>query len=191
MIRVLLYDDHPAMRAGLATVLAAEPGLTPVGAAGDEPELWHLLERGAPDVLLLDYHLPQGDGLTLCRRLKRRAPHPRVVVYSAYADTSLAVAAILAGADGMAHKGAPARELYDLLRRVSRGERVMPPVSADMVHAAAHCLDEEDRPILAMLLDGTPPQEVARVLTLGPATVEERVGRMLGRLRGQLPARTG
>jgi CheY-like chemotaxis protein len=111
MIRMLLVDDHPALRTGLTAVLRAEPGLVPLGTAADEEELWPALNRTKPDVVLLDYHLPPADGLVLCRRIKRTMPPPQVLLYSAYADASLVIPAVLAGADGVVNKGAPARAL--------------------------------------------------------------------------------
>jgi DNA-binding NarL/FixJ family response regulator len=64
MIRIAVIDDHPALRAGLRTVIDAEPGLVFVGeSAGDEESVWPLLRRTEPDLILLDYHLPHGDGL--------------------------------------------------------------------------------------------------------------------------------
>ncbi len=70
MIRVLIIDDHSAMRTGLEAALKRSPDIVPVGAGSDELELWPLLKRTAPDVVLLDYHLPGQDGLILCHRLK-------------------------------------------------------------------------------------------------------------------------
>lgn len=188
MIRIALLDDHPAMRAGLSTVLAVEPGFVPVSAAASAEELWETLDRERPDVLLLDYHLPGGDGLTICRRVKQRGETPRVVIYSAYADASLAVPAILAGADGIAHKAMPAMELYDVLRRVARGERVMPPITRDVLHEAAAKLDPEDQPVLTMLMDATPPSEVADILGVPAEAMGRRIERLIGRLRVRTPA---
>src|SRR5689334_15494390 len=105
MIRVAIADDHPAVRVGLQAALRAEPGLVPVGMAGTPAELEPLLYRTRPDVVLLDYHLPNADGLTICRRLKADPPAPAVLLYSAFADESLTVPALVAGADGIVHKG--------------------------------------------------------------------------------------
>jgi len=104
MIRLLIVDDHPAMRAGLTAVLRAEPGIIPLGTASSEEDLAPTLTRTKPDVVLLDYHLPGADGLKLCRRLKRDVPAPAVLLYSAYADSAMVVPAILAGADGLLNK---------------------------------------------------------------------------------------
>jgi DNA-binding NarL/FixJ family response regulator len=83
VIRLLLVDDHPAMRTGLGAVLAAEPGMVVLGAVASADELTPALNRTKPDVVLLDYHLPSSDGLVLCRILKRSAPAPGVLLYSA------------------------------------------------------------------------------------------------------------
>lgn len=80
MIRVMLVDDHPALRAGLQTVLRAEPGIVPVGAASGEHDLWPLLHRARPDVVILDYHLPGTDGFLLCHKIKAGVLPPAVLL---------------------------------------------------------------------------------------------------------------
>ena len=191
MIRIALIDDHPALVAGLTAVLGAEPGLLPVGTASDAAEAEHLLYRTQPDVVLLDYHLPRTDGLQLCQRIKRNPPAPKVLIYSAYADAWLGFAARAAGADGIASKGAPARELYELIRRVAGGEAVLPPVTHDQLHEAAGRLDDEDLPLLSLLVDGTAPQDIADTLRIPPGDLGHRIDRVLGRLRVDVPAPTG
>lgn len=191
MIRVALIDDHPALVAGLTAVLRAEPGILPVGTASDAAEAEHLLYRTQPDLVLLDYHLPHSDGLRICRRIKSHVPAPKVLIYSAYADAWLGFAARAAGADGVASKAAPARELYELIRRVARGESVLPPVSAEHLHEAATRLEDEDLPLLGLLLDGTSPHDIAETLRIEPAAIAGRIDRVLGRLRVEVAATPG
>jgi len=188
MIRMLLVDDHPALRTGLTAVLRAEPGLVPLGTAAGADELWPALNRTKPDVVLLDYHLPPADGLVLCRRIKRTMPPPRVLLYSAYADASLVIPAMLAGADGLVNKGAPAPELYDAVRTVARGERVMPPLSRELLDAAHARLDDEDVPVLMMALDGTSEAELARTVGSTPEEMAHRLDRMIARLKVEVPS---
>jgi DNA-binding NarL/FixJ family response regulator len=188
LIRILLVDDHPALRAGLHSVMRAEPGFVPVGAAGDEQEMWPLLNRTKPDVVLMDYHLPGEDGLVLCRRIKGALGAPKVIVYSAYADTGLTVPALLAGADGVMNKGAPAQELFDAIRTVAGGGNIMPPLSSALLEAATARLDPGDAPVVGMLVNQTPLAEVAEVVGTDPAALTRRVERMIARLSVDTPA---
>jgi DNA-binding NarL/FixJ family response regulator len=188
VIRLLIVDDHPAMRAGLTAVLRAEPGIVPLATASSAEDLEPAMHRTRPDVVLLDYHLPGSDGLRLCRRIKQELPPPAVLLYSAYADASLVIPAILAGADGILNKSAPANELYDALRAVGRGDRVLPPVPHELLTGASQVLDAEDLPILSMVLDGTPVGEVAETLRVHPRTILARLDAMIDRLRVDVPA---
>ena len=188
MIRIAIVDDHPALVAGLTTVLRTEPGLIPVGSAAGAHELWPLLYRTRPDLVLLDYHLPSGDGLQLCHRIKQDVPAPRVIIYSAYADASLAVASVVAGADGLANKATPARELFEVVRRVAAGERVLPRPSAEVMQEASSRLDDEDLPLLGLLMGRTTPADITATLRLRPGALEGRVQGVLSRLRLDMPA---
>ena len=137
---------------------------------------------------MLDYHLPPADGLVLCRRIKRTIPAPAVLLYSAYADASLVIPAGLAGADGLVNKGAPANELYDAIRSVARGDRVLPPISRELLDDAQRRIDGEDIPILMMALDGTPEGEIARTLGATPEEMAHRLDKMISRLKVEVPA---
>ena len=183
MTRLLVVDDHPAMRAGLIAVLRAEPGFVVLDSAESEPEVWPALARTRPDVVVLDYHLPTSDGLAICRRIKRTMPPPRVLLYSAYADTSLVIPAMLAGVDGMVSKTAPANELYDAVRRVGRGERVMPSFGREELEDAHAKLDQGDLPLLGLLLQDTPTRDIAAALGIEPQEIVHRVDRMISRLK--------
>lgn len=188
MIRILIVDDHPALRAGLTTVLRAEPGIVPLDVAASVNELWPALHRTKPDMIILDYHLPHDDGLTLCRRIKRQIPAPAVLLYSAYADASLIIPALLADVDGLVNKAAPASELYDAIRRVARGERVLPPISRELLDRATTRLDPDELPILGMALEGTSLIDIADALGLQPAEASRRMDRMIQRLKIEIPA---
>ncbi|MBW3608652.1 MAG: response regulator transcription factor [Actinobacteria bacterium] len=188
MIRILIVDDHPAMRAGLIAVLRAEPGFVPLDAAHSDRDLWPMLNRTRPDVVVLDYHLPGDDGLVLCRRIKRQMPAPAVLLYSAHADAALTIPARLAGVDGLVSKSAPANELYDAIRRVARGERVLPPISRELLDDAGNRLKSDELPILGMTIEDTPLLDIAATLGIAPAEVAHRIDRMIKRLKIEIPA---
>jgi DNA-binding NarL/FixJ family response regulator len=178
----LIVDDHPALRAGVTVVLEAEPGLVVVGATTSLEELVPLLRRTRPDVVLLDCHPPKVHGLRLFRRIKHLLPAPRVLIYSAYVDERLRIAASVAGADGVLDKCASARALVNAIRIVDGGRRLLTPIGYEHAQAALDLLDPQDAPILAMLLDHKPALEIAEALDIQPTAVERRMNGILDRL---------
>ena len=128
MIRTLIVDHHPALRAGVKVVLEAERDMVVVGDTGAPDELLPLLRRTRPDFVLLDCHPPKGDGLRACRLVKCLVPTPRVLIYSPYADERLRVAARVAGADGLLDKNSSALDLVQAIRCVHSGRRLLEPI---------------------------------------------------------------
>ena len=188
VIRVAVIDDHHAIRLGLRAALLSEPGLEPVGSAATAAESAVLLYRTRPDVVLVDYHLPGSDGLTLCRRIKSDVLAPAVVLYSAFADPSMTVPAIVAGVDAIVHKGGQTRDLFDAIRRTARGESSLPEISEPLLEAAGHALGADDLPLLGMLIHRTAPAEIAATLRIERGELDRRIATMLDRLKAPVPA---
>jgi DNA-binding NarL/FixJ family response regulator len=187
MTRVVVIDPQPAVRAGLAMMLRTEPGLVPVGSAAGASDGLKLVSRQRPDVVVLDPHLLDADGLGTCRRLRALDPAPRVVLYSASADPTLPVTARVAGADGLVDKSAAAEELFEAIRVVARGGDALPPLDRALLDAAAHRVEAEDLALLAMLVDRTEPADVAATLRLHPRKLARRIEVLLGKLRTRPP----
>ena len=129
MIRVLVVDDHPVLRAGLEAVLRAEPGFVCVGVAADGSEMTEAMRRTAPDVVVLDRRLGMEDGLALCAALRERAGAPEVVMYTADDSADMAARARAAGASGVVNKERDVGELFDALRLAVRRPRVAAELS--------------------------------------------------------------
>jgi DNA-binding NarL/FixJ family response regulator len=181
--RIAIVDPQPAVRTGLTMLLRTEPGLVPVGAAIGATDGLELVERLRPDVVLLEHHLLDGDGLSLCRRLKALPRPPQVILYTADPEGALVLLARVACADGMVDKAADPRELFEAIRVVARGGASLPPLEPEQLDAAAHQIDPEDLALLAMLVDGTPAFDAADTLRLDRRKVGRRIERLLGRLR--------
>lgn len=182
MIRVLVVDDHPTVRAGLRALLRGEPGLVHVGDAESAAEAMERCAELRPDVVVLDVHLPGGSGLLAARRLKARAAPPRVLLFSAFADEAMLVPALLAGADAVLSKAAGGDALFELIRQVHANGRVLSaPCPADR-RASMNRLDHDDQALVTMLLAGTAGADVATVLGVDAREFEHRVERILGRL---------
>jgi DNA-binding NarL/FixJ family response regulator len=120
MIRVLVVDDHPVLRAGLEAVLRAEPGFVCVGGAEDGETMWRLLRRAQPDVVVLDHRLGDEDGIELCRALRAEPQPPSVLLYTADPGAALERAALAAGASGLVDKAVEVGALFDAIRVAGR-----------------------------------------------------------------------
>jgi len=181
-IRVLVVDDHPAVRQGIEAMLGHEDGIVCIGtaaSAGEAHELWPAAERLPADVVVVDRHLPDEDGLSLCLWLRTRTPAPAVVIYSAFADEALVLPAVVAGACALIGKVSDPADLCEAVRAAAGGERRLPSASPAVGAIQAARLATEDLPILGMLRHGVDAGEIATTLGLDDATVISRRWAML------------
>ena len=185
LIRVAVLDDHTAVRAGLEAILGSVTDMVAVGSAHGEAELYWLLERTDPSVLVLDVHHPGLHGLALSVRLKRRSARPRIVLYSGRGGQLLTVAAAVAGVDAVVAESDSERVLLEAIRDANPP----PALSLSSKRRAAARIDPADHAILAMRLAGTSWAEIAETLRLPAATVTERAAAIVTRLTAtQSPA---
>jgi DNA-binding NarL/FixJ family response regulator len=183
MIRVALVDDHYAVRLGLEAAISAQPDMTPVGAATRASEVAPLLYRTAPDVLVVDYRLPDEDGLSLCLRVRSQPLSPALLVHSAFADEWLTLPALVAGADGIVSKGGTGLQLAEAIRTVANRRSAMPAISPELLTAANEAVEPEDQGVLGMLVHGLPKDEIRHAMGLTPESLHARCARMLAALR--------
>jgi DNA-binding NarL/FixJ family response regulator len=181
-IHVLLVDDHPVVRHGVRRLIADQPDLTTIAEASRADVAAGELARWA-DVAVIDYHLGGRDGLWLTRQIRERPGAPRVLMYSAFADHPLTVAAIVAGADGLLPKHALHTELCDTIRALARGRRRFPAVPAALVRALRTRLAPDDQPIYDGLMQSLDAGELMEALGLSAAELEYRRAAMLRALR--------
>ena len=176
---IVLVDDHPAVRAGLRGLVDDEDGLRVAATAATAREGFEAIVDTQPLVALVDLHLPDDDGLSLCLRTRSLPVPPRVIIYSAFADAGLAVRAVIAGAEGVLPKATAPRVLLDALRNGADT-----PLDNRALRAIGERLDEGDLPILGMLAHGVEEREIAVTLGLEPEWLEARRWAMLSRLGG-------
>ncbi|HEX2105010.1 MAG TPA: response regulator [Solirubrobacteraceae bacterium] len=182
MIRIAVLDRHPAVRAGVDAILRAQPGLAPAGAAADPRELWAVLYRTRPDVVLVEHDPGTRDGLAVCLRLKGGVQAPRVVLSAPDPGPELVVPATLAGADALVDRAAELRELARAIRTVAGGDRLLPAITPALQAGAAERLAAQDRAILAMRLAGTTPADIAATLGLSRSDLGGRLRAIVGAL---------
>jgi len=183
-LRVLVVDDHPAIRSGVRQLLDQQPDMAVVEAVASAEEALAIAERQPLDLAVVDYQLGGRSGLWLSRKLKRLMPAPRVVVYSAYCDGPLAAACVVAEADALVSKSTVGSKLCDALRVVARGGTRLPFVPPALGNAMRRRLDTEDQAIFGLLLAGIDRVEAAETLRIDPADVDLRMWGMLRTLEG-------
>src|SRR5689334_12292246 len=176
-MELVIVDDHPAVRAGLRGLIDGETGLRVAATAGTAKEGFDAIADTRPAVALIDLHLPDDDGLSLCLRTRALPRPPRVIIYSAFADAGLAVRAVIAGAEAVLPKTASPRALLAVLKGDLR-----PPLDPRALRAAGERLDPDDLPILGMLAHRVEHEEIARTLGIDAEWLVARRWAMLARL---------
>ncbi|WP_036199003.1 response regulator [Meiothermus ruber] len=177
MIRILLVDDHPVVRAGLLGLLSSQPDFEVVGEASNGLEALGLLERAGADVVLMDLRMPQMDGVAAIRQVRARFPRVQILVLTTYDTDSEIVRAVEAGATGYLLKDVPREELFRAVRLCAKGEAVLsPPVAARLLGrmrgTAEETLSVRELEVLALVAKGFPNKEIARELKISEATVK-------------------
>jgi DNA-binding NarL/FixJ family response regulator len=185
MIRVVVIDRHPAMRAGIERIFDAVAGIHVVAGASahDRNEISHALYRTAPDVVLVEDAPGRADGVALARELKSYGPDPKVLLLADRPDAVQVATAILADADGIVDSGAQPRELVEAVQTVAARGRVFPALGRRDLADIAQRLPAEDHAILAMRLAATPRREISDTLSIDARALRQRLTAMIGRLR--------
>jgi DNA-binding NarL/FixJ family response regulator len=187
-IRLLLADDHPVVRAGLAGMLAAEDDLEIVGEAADGDEACALALDLRPDVVLMDLRMPGTDGATATARLSKELPGVRVLILTTYDTDSDIVRAVEAGASGYLLKDTPRRELAAAIRAAARGETVLAPVAAATLLTRLRApeppvlLTARETQVLALVGQGRTNADIGRELFISEATVKTHLIRIFTKL---------
>ncbi|MGB0124564.1 MAG: response regulator transcription factor [Silvibacterium sp.] len=183
-IKVLVVDDHPLMRVGIAAIINARPDMIAVAQAGSGEESVDLFEQHLPDVTLMDLRLTGISGVTAIQRIRSRHGQARFVVLTTYEGDEDIHQALAAGAQGYMIKGMPHQALIDAVRQVHAGGRFLPrPVKLALASRTPNSdLSSRERQVLALLAGGKSNKEIATVLGITEATVKCHVSVILMRL---------
>ncbi len=193
-LRIVLVDDHEVVRVGVRALIERQPGMEVVGEAATAREAVALVEKLAPDVVLLDIRLPGTSGLEACQQIKALRRGTRVIILTSFPDEEVIFDAIAAGADGYVLKQIGSDDLIRALERVGRGESLLDPSVTDRVFAKmrevrqqerAHAfagLSAQEMQILALIAEGNTNREIGDALHLSEKTVRNYVSAMLNKL---------
>ncbi len=186
---VLIADDHPVVRQGLAVLFEVQDDLILVGQAGDGAEAVAMAAELAPDVLVLDLKLPGMDGLGVLAELRAIRAPTRVLVLTSAAGPSGPALALQAGAAGFLYKDVDPDALVRAIRSVHDGHTVLAQEAAGLMAAGPRTgprglasLTGREREVLALLADGRSNREIARALSVSEKTVKTHVSAVLAKL---------
>ncbi len=183
-IKVLVVDDHPIMRFGIATIIDATPDMMTIAQAGSGEEAIELHEEHAPDITLMDLRLPGMSGVDAIRAIMARHRNAKFVVLTTYEGDEDIHQALEAGARSYIIKGMPHDALVSALRRVHAGGRFLPaPVSRALSSRTPNSdLSSREREVLKLIVKGRSNREIANDLGITESTVKCHVGVILMRL---------
>lgn len=178
-LRLVVVDDHPIVRDGLAGIFALEEDIDVVGQAGSGPEALAVVAERDPDLVLMDLRMPGGDGFAAIRQLQERGGRPRVLVLTTY-DTERDVRrAMAAGADGYLLKDLPRDQLIAAVRELMSGS---PRTHVNAPHGSQLSLTDRETEVLALVADGLTNRAVARRLGISEATVKTHLAHVYTKL---------
>jgi two-component system response regulator DesR len=182
-VRIMIAEDQAMVRQALVALLELEPDIEVVAQAATGDEALAMVRRHQPDVAVLDIEMPGGSGIDVARQLRQDDFAGQVVIVTTFGRPGYLRAAMAAGASGFLLKDAPASELAEAIRRVSKGERVVDPA------LAAAALAEGDSPLTARETDVLAAAaghdaiaEVASRLHLSPGTVRNHLSAAMQKL---------
>jgi DNA-binding NarL/FixJ family response regulator len=181
--KILIVDDHPVVREGLAMHIAQQLDLEVCGEAEDVPSALALLKSTQPDLAIIDISLKQGNGIELISTLKERHPSTRVLVWSMYKENLYAERALRAGAQGYLHKGRATSQLLDAIRAVLAGKvYVSEELANDLLHRVVggktvqrspmDLLSNRELEAFELIGQGQTTEKIATLMNVSPKTVE-------------------
>lgn len=187
MIRIVVADDHPVVREGLAAILSTQPDLAVVGEAAGGEALLALAAALRPEVALVDLEMPGVDGEAAIRRLPEVSPETRALVLTAFDSDERIIGALQAGARGYLLKGAPRAQIFEAVRTVAAGGSLLQPAVAARLAAlvarpAPPALSPRELEVLLLVARGRTNKEIARALGVVERTVKFHLSGAMARL---------
>ena len=185
-VRVLVVDDHEMVADGLVEVLGTQADIDVVGQAGTVRDALRLVAELSPTVVLMDYRLPDGDGLSATTAIREQYPDTAVIMVTASSHETVLAAAVDAGCAGYVTKDRAARDVVSAVTAVARGDVAFPASAlrrpAVDGPAATGRLSPRELQVLQRLADGRSTQDIADEYFLSVSTVRNHIQRILGKL---------
>ncbi len=183
-IRVLVVDDHFATRLGLSMPINNEKGMKVIAEAGTSARAIQLYREHRPDVVLMDYHLPDQSGVETLKAIRAEFPEARVIILTIFDGEEDIFRAVTAGAKAYLTKSCECEEMLDAVRRVAAGSHYFPPDIAAKVKAREKRdpLNARELEILRLLVKGHSTKEIVDILKLSMGTIRLHISFILEKL---------
>ncbi len=183
-VRILVADDHPVVREGLAAILSYQPDMSVVAKAANGQEALHLFREHHPDVTLIDLKMPQLDGVAAIIAIRAEFPTARLIALTTYEGDEDIYRSLRAGAAGYLLKETPMAEVLEAIRRVHRGSKYVAAAAAIKVaeRMSSAQLTDREREVLGLIAQGRSNQEIASALFIVEGTVKAHVTNILTKL---------
>ena len=183
-IRVLIADDHPLMREGIAAVIGSQPDMEVAGEAGDGEEAVAEYRRLRPDVTLVDLQMPKLNGMETIHAIRAEFPTACLAILTTFRGDARAMQAIKAGAQGYLLKSALRKELSDAVRQLAAGHRYIPPqVAAELAqHLGQEPLTVRELQVLELSARGQANKQIGAGLGLSEDTVKGHMRSIMDKL---------
>jgi len=190
-VKVFLVDDHGIVRSGLKLLLELDKRIEVCGEAKNLQETMDALAECKPDVVLLDFKLPDGDGVNGCLAIKNRLPQTKIIILTAYSQPHLVMEAIRAGADGYLLKNVKGEELVDNILKVYHGDSVLDSAVTESIltniissneRQKEDKLTNKEMEILKMISIGKSNKEIAKDMEISEKTVRNYISNIFRKL---------
>lgn len=183
-IRLMVVDDHPMLREGIAAVIEGRQDMVLVAEACDGYDAVEKYRAQRPDIVLMDLQMPRMSGIEAITIIRREFPDARILVLTTYKGDARAVQALKAGAQGYMLKSALRKELIDTIRQLGEGRRCIPPEVASEIanHALDDALTLREVSVLACVASGNSNKVVAGLLAISEETVKAHMKNILAKL---------
>lgn len=184
IIKVMVADDHPLIREGIAAVIESQTDIVLVGEANNGREAVECYLQHHPDVILMDLQMPEMNGIDAIRTIHQSAPSARIAVLTTYRGDVRALHAIQAGATGYLLKSSLRRELVDAIRALAAGKRWFPPeIAAELAeHLGVETLSLREVEVLQLISLGHANKAIAKQLAITEDTVKGHVKSVIAKL---------
>jgi len=183
-IRILIVDDHPVVRVGLASMLATQPGIEVSGSVSSGEEALEILEKKIVDVVMLDLRMPGMNGIDTLLSIKRKTMPLQVIVLTSYETDEDIYRAVQAGAEGYLLKNTSQREMVDAIHAVRAGNRYIPHRIASRLaeRMTRSSLTPRELEILKILTKGLTNKQIAHALGISDNTVRNHINSFIEKL---------